>query len=199
MKKFLLLCTAFAGALWITGCTSIVTSDGASLIPQPDSDHPGYTAQFSHKNERVEGVAQINVLFGLFAWGTEGFADNSKLSTFSFMPSPENFAKSAAVYSTCQQNKVDTLLGTRYILTIKDYFVFKTINCKVAGFPASMDGVVEKQAYVLPNGGLTWLAKAPTVLPALRISNDCTASGADAMTTSQEWLRNGRAGCPAKK
>ena len=199
MKKFLLLSTAFAGALWITGCTSIVTSDGASQIPQPDSDHPGYTAQFSHKQTRVEGAVQINVLFGIFAWGAEGYADNSKLSSFSFMPSPENFAKSAAVYSACQKNKADTLLGTRYILNITDYFVFKTINCKVAGFPATMDGVVEKQAYVLPGGGLTWLAKAPVVLPALKVSNNCTASGADAMTNSQSWICTGRAACPEKK
>lgn len=199
MKKFLLLCSAFAGALCITGCTSIVTSDGASVIPQPESNHPGYSAKFSHKDVRVEGSVKVNVLFGLFAWGADGFADNSKLSTFSFLPSAENFAKSAAVYSTCRKNNVDTLLGTRYVLTITDYFVFKTVDCKVAGFPATMDGVIEKKAYVLPNGSLAWLATAPTILPSLRISNECTASGAEAMTTSQGWIRTGRSGeCPAK-
>ena len=162
-KEFLLACAAVA-AVVLTGCKSITTSDGASGVPQPESNHPGYAAKIVHKDVRVEGNAQINVLFGLFAWGAEGFADNSKLSTFSFLPSSENFAKSAAVYSTCQKNKVDTLVGTRYVLTITDYFVFKTIKCKVAGFPATMTGIKEKKAYVLSNGNLVWLADAPTVV-----------------------------------
>ena len=164
MKKELMLACAALAAAVLTGCTSVVTSDGASGVPQPESDHPGYAAKIEHKDVRIEGESQINVLFGLFAWGTEGFADNSKLSTFSFLPSSENFAKSAAVYSACQKNKVDLLLGTRYVLTITDYFVFKEIHCKVAGFPATMTGVTEKKAFVLPNGNVAWFAEAPTVV-----------------------------------
>lgn len=164
MKKALFFGSLCAIALCITGCTSINTSDGASPIPQINSDHPGYTATFQHKDVRVEGEAQINVLFGIFAWGGDGFADNCKLSAFSFAPSPENFAKSAAVYSTCQKNGSDTLLGTRYVLTITDYFIFKTIHCKVAGFPATMTGVVKKAPYVLPCGKLIWLSEKPIVL-----------------------------------
>ena len=162
-KKLFLACVSFA-AIALTACTSIVTSDGANGVPQPASNHPGYDATFSLKNTRVDGESQINVLLGLFAWGTEGYADNSQLSTFSFLPSSENFAKSAAVYNTCQENKADVLVGTRYILTITNYFVFKKINCKVAGFPATMTGVKEKKAYVLPNGSVSWLSQEPTVV-----------------------------------
>lgn len=164
MKKILLAAAAVAAMFALTGCVSVNTSDGATAVPQPGSCHPGYAAKFSHKNVRVEGNAQVNVLFGIFAWGTEGFADNSKLSIFSFLPSPENFAKSAAVYNTCQANKVDTLLGTRYIVTVTDYFVFKTVKCKVAGFPAVMNGVVEKKPYLTVDGKLLWLSEKPTVL-----------------------------------
>ena len=162
-KKLILACISFA-AVVLTGCTSIVTSDGANGVPQLASDHPGYDAIFTHKNTRVTGEAQINVLFGLFSWGAEGYADNSELSTFSFLPSSENFAKSAAVYNTCQENTADLLVGTRYVLTITDYFVFKKVNCKVAGFPATMTGVKEKKAYVLPDGRVTWLSQEPTVI-----------------------------------
>jgi len=163
MKKMFLACVSFA-AIALTACTSIVTSDGANGVPQPASDHPGYDAVFSLKNDRVEGESQINVLFGLFSWGADGYADNSQLSTFSFLPSSENFAKSAAVYNTCQANKADVLVGTRYVLTITDYFVFKKINCKVAGFPATMTGATEKKPYVLPDGSMSWLSQAPTVV-----------------------------------
>lgn len=164
MKKTIILAAAVVMAFVVTGCKSIHTSDGASIVPQVSADHPGYTATFSHKNVRVEGAAQINVLFGLFAWGVDGFADNSDLSTFSFIPSAENFAKSAAVYNTCQKNKADTLLGTRYKLTIVDYFIFKTINCEVAGYPAVMNGVKKKDAYVIGDGKLVWLSDKPTVI-----------------------------------
>ncbi len=163
MKKLILACISFA-AIALTACTSIVTSDGANGVPQPRSNHPGYDAIFTHKNARVDGEAQINVLFGLFSWGAEGYADNSELSTFSFLPSAENFAKSAAVYDACQANKADVLVGTRYIMTITDYFVFKKINCKVAGFPATMTGVKEKKAYILPDGKVSYFSQDPTVI-----------------------------------
>ena len=163
MKK-VLLSAAVAAMFVLTGCVSVNTSDGATSIPQPSSCHPGYAAKFAHKNTRVEGAATVNVLFGIFAWGTEGFADNSKLSTFSFLPSAENFAKSAAVYNTCQANKADTLLGTRYVVTVTDYFVFNTVNGKVAGFPATMNGVVEKKPYVTADGKIHWMAEKPAVV-----------------------------------
>ena len=164
MKKLTML-FSFALAAFLTGCVSVNSSDGATAIPQPSSCHPGYAAKFTHKNVRVEGKASVNVLFGLFAWGADGFADNSQLSTFSFLPSPENFAKSAAVYETCQANKVDTLIGTRYTVTTKDYFVFKTVECKVAGFPATMSGITIKKPYVIGDKGkLVWLSEAPKVI-----------------------------------
>ena len=153
-----------AAAFVFSGCTSVNTSDGATAIPQPCADHPGYAATFKHQNVRVNGSAQVNVLFGIFAWGADGFADNSKLSTFSFLPSPENFAKSAAVFNTCQKNKADTLVGTRYVVTTTDYFVFKTVECQVAGFPATMEGVAKKKPYVLSDGKLVWLAEKPILV-----------------------------------
>ena len=165
MKKISILAFAAFAALIFTGCTSVVTSDGATAVPQVGTDHPGYAAEFSYKTERVKASAQVNVLFGIFAWGPDGFAENSDLSTFSFLPSPDNFAKSAAVYNACQANNVDTLLGTRYVVTTTDYWVFKTVKCEVAGFPATMTGVSKKHPYVIgADGKLVWLAERPTVV-----------------------------------
>ncbi len=168
MKKMLFLSTlAGAIALVATGCTSVVTSDGATAIPQPTTCADGYKAQFQHQNVRVTGNSQVNVLFGIFAWGANGFAENSDLSTFSFLPSPVNFAKSAAVYEACQANKVDTLLGTRYTVTTTDYFVFKTLKCEVAGFPAKMTDVTKLDAYVLrgkESDTIVYLDAAPKVI-----------------------------------
>ena len=167
MKKMIIAAVAAVLAVSFTGCKSVFTSDGATGIPQVGTAHPGYEATFSHKDVRVKGEAQVNVLFGLFAWGVDGFAENSDLSTFSFIPSAENYAKSAAVYNTCQKNQVDTLLGTRYTMTVTNYFVFKTIKCEVAGFPAVMNGIKKKSPYVIISGKdskVVWMADKPTVI-----------------------------------
>lgn len=168
MKKTILMsiCAA-AAAMFVTGCTSISTSDGAQGVVQPSTVNYGYKAEFQHKDIRVQGEAEINVLFGLFAWGANGFADNSDLTAFSFFPSPSNFAKSAAVYEACRANKADTLFGTRYKVTTTDYFVYKVVKCNVAGFPATMIGVKKLEPYVLrgkETDMLVYLDAAPKVV-----------------------------------
>lgn len=168
MKKTLSL-AALAGviAMIATGCTSVTTSDGAQGIVQPPTVNYGYKAEFAHKDARVNGNAKINVLFGLFAWGADGFAENCDLSTFSFLPSASSFAKSAAVYNACQTNKADTLLGTRYVVTTTDYVVFKIVKCEVAGFPATMTNVKKLEPFVLRGKDadtLVYLDAAPKIV-----------------------------------
>ena len=159
-KKITLLAVAMFAVMLFTGCKSVYTSDGASGVPQVSSDHPGYAADFTVGEARVGGSATVKVLFGIFAWGTEGFAENNNLSFFSLLPSPANYAKSAAVYDACQKNKADVLVGTRYTVTVMDYWIFKTVTCEVAGFPATMTGVSQKHPYVIGDQ-LVWLAEKP--------------------------------------
>ena len=162
-KKFTFAAVAMFAVLIFSGCKSVYTSDGASGVPQVSSDHPGYAATFSVGDTRATGTATVNVLFGIFAWGTEGFAENNNLSFFSLLPSPNNYAKSAAVFDACQKTKSDVLVGTRYTVTVMDYWFFKTVTCEVAGFPATMNGVQEKHPYVVGDK-LVWLAEKPTAV-----------------------------------
>jgi len=177
MKKLTLLLGCVAAVGIMTGCTSFNTSDGASLMPQVSADHPGYEAKLSVGDKRIQGEATVNVLFGIFAWGTDGYADNTKLSTASpvalplpvpvpvpELPTAEDFAKKASVYNVCEAKKVDTLVGSRYTIKTVDYFVFKIINCKVEGFPAKITGVTQKKPYITANGNLVWLAEQPAVV-----------------------------------
>ena len=166
MKKIIISAAMAIAAVVMTGCTVVTTSDGASQMPTPNATHPGYEAQYNLQDQRAEGNATIHVLFGLFAWGADGFADNSELSTFSFLPSASNFAKSAAVYNTCQSKKVDSLVATRYRVTTTDYLIYKVVKCEVSGYPATMVGAKLKKAYVVPGGNpqILWSAEKPTVL-----------------------------------
>ena len=169
MKK-LTIFAAMAIAAVMTGCTSIVnTSDSATLAQQPQITHPGYEAQYSLKDTRVKGQATLHVLFGLFAWGVNGFADNADLSVSGFLPSKFTNAsaiKSAAVYNTCKAQQADALVGARYTITSSDYLVYKQVKCEVAGFPATMTGAKPKKLYVVSgvNPQMIWSAEKPVVV-----------------------------------
>ena len=153
MKRALGFILGAAAVLFsVVGCRSINTSDGAEGQMLPGTVSTGYQENYSHKEQRVSGVGNVYVLFWLFAWGSEGFADNSDLSTFSFFPSPANYARSSAVYDACRKNEADTLLGTRYKLTTTDYFVFKKVQCEVSGFPAKLTSVTKLVPVVLGAG-----------------------------------------------
>ena len=175
MKKFVLMSVAVATAFVVAGCISYNTSDAASLSPQVFADHPGYEANLDVQNTRVQGEATVNVLFGIFAWGTDGYADRTKMSSSLVVPSalpialPElpnasQFVKEAAVYNTCKAQKIDQMVAARYEIKTVDYFVFKILNCKVDGFPGKTVGVKQKKPFITQNGKLVWLADQPTVL-----------------------------------
>lgn len=148
MKKSLIV-AAFAAVVGLTmsACTSINTNDGASdskqaMVPAV------YEPVIKHVDKKVTGKAQIHVLFGLFTWGAEGFADRTVMganSPFSILPSGREMAKDASVYNACTKNKCDLLLSTKYKLTVKDFFVYQNITCDVAGFPGTEVGVVKKE------------------------------------------------------
>lgn len=153
MKKFVPLALFAVAALLFSGCTSINTSDAGSMNVYPatvgpvDNYRPLYKV---NEKERVSGQAQVNVLFGIFAWGdTSAFADNATLAAsdsiwgmfFAWLPNAKEIAAKAAFYNACTSSKSDAVVAARYEIQTDDYFVFKKMNVKVTGFPATLTGV----------------------------------------------------------
>ena len=60
---------------------------------------------------------------------------------FQFVASGDQVAKQGATYNACEAAKADVILGAKYKLDIADYFVYKTIKCKVTGYPGTIKGV----------------------------------------------------------
>ncbi|MBE6380370.1 MAG: hypothetical protein E7047_05530 [Lentisphaerae bacterium] len=147
----------------ISGCTTAVSSNEANTIPPVNTDSPGYQACYQLRSERIDGYAQVHVLLGLFAWGSEGFAEHSQLAPWPWGPSAEDFAQSAAVFNACQLHNADSLVGTRYWVVTTDYIIYKCVECKVSGFPAVMEKAIEKKPYIIGQK-LFWCAEKPTVL-----------------------------------
>lgn len=147
MKKQLLSVFAvFAAITVMTSCSSINDNRGANafvakMVPAK------FQSVIEHRNEIVTGEAQVNVLFSVFKWGVSEFSDRSfvsadaNLSIDSVFPSSATLVKQAATYNACQAAKCDVLLNAKYTITVNDYFIFKTIHCKVSGYPGMEKGL----------------------------------------------------------
>jgi hypothetical protein len=97
----------------------------------------------------VEGNAKVNCLFGIFNWGVDsqvlGVNYTNNACGSSLFTSPADIARNGAAYKACNKAKADLLLAPRYELTVKDYFVFKTVNCQVKGYPGVLKSIKVKK------------------------------------------------------
>lgn len=136
-------------ALLATGCSSFETSRQSESIDMhmPLTVIPNVEAG----NTRVEGSAKVSCLFGIFSWGCEKqavgvtYGEHEKASPLKFFVGPDEVAKNGAAYDACSKVNADILLTPQYDLTIKDYFVFKTVDCQVRGFPGTIKNVTIKK------------------------------------------------------
>lgn len=167
MKKITVLGLLATVTLVFTGCTSVNTSDAGSINVYPatvgpvDCYRPLYKV---NEKERVSGEAKVNVLFGIFAWGdTSAFADNATLAAsdsifgafFAWLPNAKEIAAKAAFYDACKTSNSDAVVAARYEIQTDDYFVFKKMNVKITGFPATLTGVeiVKPMPFYINAGG----------------------------------------------
>ena len=167
MKKITVLGLLATVTLVFTGCTSVNTSDAGSINVYPatvgpvDCYRPLYKV---NEKERVSGEAKVNVLFGIFAWGdTSAFADNATLAAsdsifgafFAWLPNAREIAARAAFYNAGKTSNSDAVVAARYEIQTDDYFVFKKMNVKVTGFPATLTGVeiVKPMPFYINAGG----------------------------------------------
>ena len=148
MKKTLILLLGCAvSAVVLSGCKSINTNDAASATKFEST--VAYDTQLTVAEKAVTGEAQINVLFGFIAWGVSSYADDAFSTTtddspLSLIATPNKLAKQAAVYNACEANKADALLGAKYKIDTKDYFVFKKVKCTATGYPGVIKGIQVK-------------------------------------------------------
>ena len=147
MKKVTSLVLIFSVSIttvFITGCSSISTNDGANVVEMKDLVMPTYKPIIKHKTQRVSGSAELN-FWGIgpigITWGNNSFADNTTFGGFQL----SSKIKTAAVYQACENNRCDMLLATKYKIKVSNYplFLYKTVSCTVTGFPGVITDVEE--------------------------------------------------------
>jgi hypothetical protein len=146
MKKItvVVMFVCFAAMLFLTtGCTSVTSNDGANAIGMENLKMPVYAPIITRSKKKVTGTSHLTVLFGIFSWGDNKFADNTTFSAFgSILPD----ARNAAVYNACERSKSDLILAAKYEVEKTNYFFYSTINCTVTGFPAVIKDLKEVKA-----------------------------------------------------
>lgn len=153
MKKNIItmLCTAGMLAFLGTGCTGIETNRVGNQVQvnMPVMVQPTVETQ----DIVINGSATVHSILGIFSWGPNaqavgvyygvnsiangGVFDN----LLTYTSKSEIVARNAAAYEATTSAKADIILAPQYVLTTTDYFVYKSINCKVKGYPGFIKGV----------------------------------------------------------
>jgi len=141
------------------GCVSVNQNDGGNSCVRPAVVKDGMHLKYEVGKERVKGADKLNCLFGFITWGsTAHICDQSE-----FGLGGKGAVKTGAYANACDAASCDQIVGARYKITCKDYFVFQQYEAEVTGFPASVktvevvDGIknpipacAEKKAGLLP-------------------------------------------------
>ena len=167
MKHCFITLLGIAILACLVGCQCANSSDGGNLTLHPSTIGPidAYRPLYEvDSTKRVSGSANVNILFGLFAWGDNaGIADNATIfpasGIFSFFsgifPNAKNLAAKAAFYDACKKAGCDSVVSARYEIKSTNYFVFSKNEVTVTGFPAVQTGVetVKVMPYYIDTDG----------------------------------------------
>lgn len=174
MKKYFISFVGLFLIFCLAGCKSANSSAAGNMTLYPSTIGPldAYRPLYEvDETKRVSGTANVNVLFGLFAWGDgSGIADNASIfnnsGMFAFVndlfPNAKNMAAKAAFYNACKEAKCDAVVAASYDIQSTDYLIFSKSKVTVTGFPAVQKGVetVKVKPYYVDNEGkMVWLDK----------------------------------------
>lgn len=152
MKKTFFMISFIAGAIALfgTGCTNIETN---KVGDQVSVHMPVFVKPtIETKDTVISGSATVHSILGIFTWGPNAQAVGINYGVaaagggavgdlLSFTKTSENVARNAAAYNATTSANADIILAPQYVVTIEDYFVYKSINCKVKGYPGYIKGV----------------------------------------------------------
>lgn len=154
MKKVLLL--AVIGVMFASvGCVTVHNNKAAATnMPVAVAEAAHYQAITDVGQQRVSATVKGNSILGIINWGMPNtFADGGMVSSDAGSISLPSFMdvfgkfKLAAIYTACEENNCDSLMDARYVITTKDYYVFKQVTCTVSGVPVKITGykLIEKK------------------------------------------------------
>lgn len=124
------------------GCVSVNQNDGGNACRRPCIAKDIVHEKFTVSDKTVSAEDNLNCLFGLICWGsTATHIADAVCGQNTFVPNALDKAKNGAYANACDAAKCDQIVGAKYKITTKDYFVFKQLKAEITGYPASLTGV----------------------------------------------------------
>ena len=143
MNKLMIVATLAAMA---AGCVTNHKNDGgdADLKPQIVRD-----IAYEKYDISEQPITAVDQKVGIFPFGMSNFltvgglanhlADNVEVDQWT--QESIRYAQNGAYASACEKAGCDSLVGTRYDVVYKWYFLWNTANVTVTGYPAKLTGV----------------------------------------------------------
>ena len=138
MKKSMIMMAAVV-AMFSTGCVVVHKNDGGESNLRPcilkDKVHEIYQVA----SQPVSATEEIQCVLNFICWGATAshIADQAEFSGFGAVAK----AKNGAYAKACEAAKCDHLVGTRYTITVDDYFVYAKYKVEITGYPVTLKGV----------------------------------------------------------
>ena len=124
------------------GCVSVNQNDGGNACRRPCIAKDIVHEKFTVADKPVTAQDNINCLFGFICWGSSAtHTADAVCGQSSFIPNALDKAKNGAYANACDAAKCDQIVGAKYKVTTKNYFVFKQFNAEISGYPATLSGV----------------------------------------------------------
>jgi len=137
MKKSMIMMAAVV-AMFSTGCVVVHKNDGGESNLRPcilkDKVHEIYQVA----SQPVSATEEIQCVLNFICWGATAshIADQAEFSGFGAVAK----AKNGAYAKACEAAKCDHLVGTRYTITVDDYFVYAKYKVEITGYPVTLKG-----------------------------------------------------------
>ena len=150
MKKLLFVASLAAIA---TGCVTNYRNDGGDADLKPEIVRDVAYEKYDISEKTVSATEQNIGLFPIGTWNAfnlggmaKHYADNVEKQGFA----QESImrAKNGAYALACEKTGCDSLVGTRYDVVYKWYYLWNEATVTVTGYPAKLTGVEFRKAKV---------------------------------------------------
>lgn len=167
MKKIVL---AASTAAILTGCVAVRQNDGGESNVRPYIVKDKVHEKYEVGKEKVKATDSVNCLLFFIRWGSKAkhIADMTDASGATLI----GRAKNGAYAIACDAADCDALVGTKYKVTARNFFIFQRVTAELTGYPANLTGVeimpADENTPIEQNNNGSVRTAAPAVLRVLK-------------------------------